>query len=270
MNTKLTQLIFAEKIMIMKKFKIILKLCFSLGLIGLTFQFSSAQISNKPEEKKNFVKVNLPSLFLGTASLQYERILSQHWSVDVGARYTLGFSADLSLLLTDEDSVLTSAVESSRLSTKAAYLEGRYYFKGNAGRGFYTSAIAKYNTWRIGFDFNKIDSTAGESVNMYGNWTSITTGITLGYQFKIYNNLYADWWIAGLGFGYGKLEAHLESPDFNFAQDKVDEINKILQKPDGGILNKKKSYVTNNEINLESNWDTVFSFRLGFCLAYRF
>ena len=237
----------------------------------LTFQNLIAQEAiAKFSTKKNFVKLNLPSLFLGSASVQYERILGKHWTTAIGVRYTPGFNIDLSPLLSKEDSLLEDVSEKIKLSTFAVYNEYRYYFGKETGNGIYLSGLLKYNKWKMGFDFNRIDSLASGSIDMYGNWTSLTAGLNVGYQFKIYKNFYADWWIGGVSFGYAKLGAHLGSSDLKFDPDRVKEINDILQMPDGGILNKKKSYVSENEINLESNWSSVFGLRTGFCLAYRF
>lgn len=241
-----------------------------LAMASITYSVKAQEVSIDKLKGKNFIKLNVPSILLGSASVQYERLLKNHWSAALGLRLTPGVKIDLSPLLSKEDSILKGAASNVKLNTFAVYGEARYYFKKNAGRGLYLASMLKYNQWKLGFDFNNIDSLANSPINMYGTWQNFSAGLSIGYQFKISKQFYADWWIGGLTFGYGRLGAHLKGANLDFDEEKIKEVNEILQMPDGGILNKSKSYVNKNEISLVSNWNTVFNLRFGFCLGYRF
>ncbi len=252
--------------------KQIKKTCCTLCIIIICTNNIFAQANNTKynSQKKQIIKLNVMSLYLNSISLQYEHFIGKKISAALGVRVTPNIHANLSPFIGKADSELVNAAKLSRIKTLAITTELRYYTGKQIGKGFYFGPSLRIENDIITFDFGKVMENSNQHLLMKGKNAAATIGIQTGVQFNVGNQFIVDWWIAGLGYGFSKLNASMSSPNFGFKQKDIDDMNKILQQPDGGILNKSKTYVSNQKINLTTNWHSMANFRTGLCIGYRF
>jgi hypothetical protein len=116
------------------------------------------------EMPQNIIKLNIPSLAVGTASLFYERVLNEQMSLQLGASYT---------------SIKSDWLLNVRYRGYAITPEFRYYFSSTeAPRGFFVAPFARYRysdvTGNINRDGQQLPANA--KISAYG------AGVMIGGQ----------------------------------------------------------------------------------------
>jgi len=188
----------------------------SLAAILGTATCLKAQTDSKDEswqENKNMAKMNVPALLLNTFSFQYERAIGSNMSVAFGARLMpksgIPYKEKISSWVDEDNTKKTFAF--MKTSNFAFTPEVRFYSGKGVFRGFYVAPylrFARFNA-EAPFDFT-IDipttppTTATETIFFKGDINTFTGGAMIGAQWKLTKQLYLDWWIVGLNYGFSK------------------------------------------------------------------
>ncbi len=193
-------------------------------------------------ERKNEVKLNLPSLALKTLSLQYERDLRPHLTAALGIRFSPASSLPFRDALTvsggvgSSDDVVLEGIRNTRLRNFAITPEVRYYFRRDGeARGLYGALFGRYASNGITSSFRTSStstSTGYRDVVVDGSFTAGSIGLMLGAKFRLSNTVMLDWWIAGPMYTSGTLNL-----DVDLGQDVLtpDDRDKIQRDADRGV-----------------------------------
>ena len=158
----------------MKKLKLFI-LCCLLGL-GLT----------QAQEKANAVKFNLFGAFAGNYMFGYERAFNENMSAQLAIGYiTIPMSQ-----------TYNEATGDGSTSGFIFIPEFRYYFGGDAVKGFYASPLVRIRMVNKTFNDNSpasfITSTDGIDYDYTESKTSVGGGLVLGYQVVMFDALALD------------------------------------------------------------------------------
>lgn len=191
--------------------------------LALLLSFSALPLA----AQRNVVKFTPLRLAVGSLNGAYERVLSDHVS--------LGLGANASFLYGNSDFVFdTEVIEGSNFAYSSSDLNGltltpeaKIYVGGNAPRGFYLNPFVRY----LGYTqtgSGTYTGSAGEvsSVNLRTRFSGGGAGFGIGAQWLIADMISIDWY-GGLGLavtGVG-VSATGQGALFNDAQAFVDEIN---------------------------------------------
>lgn len=134
-------------------------------LSGLFGQINNARYKFKEVEKKNIIKINLLSPFLGTLSLQHERIINSESSFQTGLYYFSGL-------------IYNQQIPVRGISITTEY---RYYLVDDAPRGIYLQPF-----FRIARFWSNDPSIS--NANFYGT----VVGMVLGKQWIFFDKFSLD------------------------------------------------------------------------------
>jgi hypothetical protein len=223
---------------------------------------------------KNIVKLNVAAIGLKNLSAQYERILNKKLSIGVGLRYMpmtqLPFKATLQdKVLKQYEGWQSYGDIKFDLSNYAVTPEFRYYFGRGYGRGLYLASFVRYARYTVNsevhYDVTYKGQQFAETIPVNGNFTTITGGLMLGAQWKLYKSLYLDWWI--LGPQYGAVNGTFIGTR-NLDNDEQEAVRIAANQYDIPYMNKSVE-VSSSGMRLTVNgpWTGV---RAGLCLGIRF
>ena len=264
-----------------KKINCMGKYFFSLSIL-LFFFFGVRSQSMAPEKsldvlKKNIVKVNLSAIAVEAYTIQYEHVVNKAQSIAL----TVGLSPNVPLpfkqtLLNDfkGNSDARRAIETTVFSKYTATLEYRFYFSGNAPKGFYFAPFARYMNMKIGQDYTFTPSDGLlHHAHMNGKFDGIGAGFLLGDQFLIGKNWAIDWWIIGPFYG-SNITADFIGTDpmmGDMSQQDLDNLKNNIESVKLPLY-KTSATVTPSTNTVEAKLvGPYFGLRaMGVCLAYRF
>jgi hypothetical protein len=197
----------------------------------------------------NAVKINFAALLFNNISLQYERQINDHWSIQMGAGFKWG--GDIPKVVGLGDFLISS--NTTGLRGYAFAPEARYYFNMCDGAhpmtglygGIYSKMTRLYDD--LGFHF-----WSGEElidVTGYGNMHELGIGLQLGYQFTIKRHLLIDLMFMGPRTSQIWLNLELDS-------DYAGEIIPLIEQE----INKKLEYFGMDPISIPSSASTQVKF----------
>ena len=261
--------------------KLFTKSLFIAILVALVASASAQTDSVKVKGMgKNLFKVSLTSLALNTYSFSYERKIGNKISLGLGYRVMpegeLPLKSNFESIIDDPETF--KHVDNLITGNTAFTPEIKFYFGKGVFRGFYIAPyarIAKY-TGKLPFDFEYDDdantSTPDKSatINMKGDISTVTGGLSFGAQWKLSKIVYLDWSILGPAYGSSKgsiTGTMAELSDANVRAGLKEELKKI---EDSGIpLVKITTQVTDKEARADFTgpWANI---RASIGLGFRF
>ncbi len=218
------------------------------------------------QAQDNQIKLNLFALALGNVSLQYEHTLKEHSSICLGV--SILPSRYLPTVITDKDS--SGALKLLSFSGFSFTPEYRYYFSGNAPKGFYIAPYLRYSKYgvdKLGVEYHSNTTNKDERVYVDGTLKSTTVGLMFGTQWKLGAHMTLDWWI--VGFGFGSQSATLTGVG-NFTQSDIEDIKVQIADLDSNIPGTLTSDVTSTSVSVKYEIGSVAFRASGLCLGYRF
>lgn len=168
---------------------------------------SSSVVSS---DVQNLVKLNPLSLFTKTASVSYERVLSDNLSLQLGVQYTLPRKARI--LGVD---LLGENGEMNRFSITP---ELRYFPSGHAPTGFYLAPFVRYANFSAKGDITKDITGDGTAETFSGKITQSTysLGGVIGGQWLFGEHVSLEAYIGPyLSLGNLKVSQNLSEDDYN-------------------------------------------------------
>ncbi|WP_290370154.1 DUF3575 domain-containing protein [Emticicia aquatica] len=239
------------------------------------------------EAKTESIKLNLSAAALGAATIQYEKVLGNHFSLAIGAGYRLKKLIPYAQKLEKYVDFADNRIDyisfdnvkktESKIGLFHVTPELRFYFgKKGAPIGTYLSIFGKYNSFHgdvpvfIDIDYKGLPVRLELPVNT--KLQSYSGGLMLGRQFRLGNRFTLDWYIIGGHFGtakvHGESNQNLEGFDDDFRtrlRNKIIETFKINENYLGLVVDNQGVRIDNvrqlNYYNLRG---------LGFNLGYRF
>ena len=253
----------------------------------IPFLFLISIHSFAQEERRALVKLNLSAAVVGTATLQYERVLNKHFSFTLGAGYRpknlfpyakkLEKYVDFADGKIDYISFDNVKKNESKIGMFHVTPELRFYFgKKEAPIGMYLSVFGKYNDFHgdipvfVDTDYKELPVRLELPVDTKIKTTSV--GLMIGRQFRLGNRLTFDWYIIGGHFGrvtvHGESNQNLDGFDDDFRtrlRNKILTTFKINEDYLGLVVDNQGVRIDNvrqlNYLNLRG---------FGFNLGYRF
>ncbi|WP_394991494.1 DUF3575 domain-containing protein [Emticicia sp.] len=248
----------------------------------LTFIHSFAQ-----EEKQSVVKLNFSAAVLGSATIQYEKALSNRMSLVIGAGYRpkklVPFAKNAGKFIDFADNridyITLDNVKKSESTMGNFHItpELRFYFgKQAAPIGLYLAIFGRYNDYHgdvpvfVDTDYKNVPVRLELPVDT--RLKTYSGGLMLGKQFNLGKRFTFDWHIVGGHFGrvtvHGESNQNLEGFDDDF---RTRLRNKILT-----TFNINENYlglvVDNQGVRIDNarqlNYLNLRGF--GFNLGYRF
>lgn len=167
--------------------------------------------SIKVDSKNNLIKFNVFILSAPNFSLQYERNIFKKKSVGISFNYIghqkLPFYRLMAKRLGNHE-YTKEQLRNISLEGYSISPEFRFYFGKENFKGFYISPFVKYSMYNVNFPLQYKVNSFYEKINFKGNLNAFTAGISLGFQWKIANNLYIDWLVIGPNIGYSNNFLH--------------------------------------------------------------
>ena len=246
----------------------------ALGIILCTIPFAKVGAQENP----NLVKLNLFPLTTGTVSVEYERALTQKFTLGAMFSYRssnskLPFASTVNSFVDDSD--VKNILEKTTLGATSFAVEGRFYTGANgAFRGFYLAPYIKYANYAVGTPIPvDVEPPAGyediKEVLAKGNINAITAGLGIGIQFRLTDNVALDWRIIGPGYGTGSGTLK-GTPDRDLTPDEQqevrDQIDDLEDIPFVKIQSKEVS-AKGIEFKTKSPWAGI---RTALSIGYRF
>jgi hypothetical protein len=156
---------------------------------------------------RNMAKVNL-SAFAGKGfNLQYEHQLARRLTAALGyskiPTSNIAFKSLIQSYIDQQEYGPEVKVGDAKLGTSIFTPELRYYFgKEGAFHGLYVAAYARFGHYDVEGPFSYTTSTGTRTDLLFiGSLDATTGGLMAGSSFKLYKQLYLDWWIIGGSIG---------------------------------------------------------------------
>jgi len=250
------------------------------NVFDISFKTDAAFNKNHETSKpaNNLIKLGFPILNQPALSIQYERYLYK--------KIYLGFSANY---VSEQEFFLLKMIAKHRIKNNFAQQqlrnvkteivsfspEVKFYFGKDTFEGFYVAPFVRFSNYRVNFPLQYIEDVITDNyqqVNFSGNFNTLTFGLSIGAQWKIYKNFYLDWLIVGPHFGNSKETLRLNS-NLNATQQKgiiksIEVVKKAMEID--GVPNINLVYEVNDdggEINFKNPWAGA---RLQIGLGVRF
>ncbi len=252
----------------------------------LLFAFSNAQSSLDKEgnsspkketdnRKMNIIKVNLfPAAVIKNYSFQYERVITKHFSIALGARFMpnsgIPFKNRIISIADVSDPDASDAINKFKMSNFAITPELRLYLsKKGYGRGFYIAPYYRYASFRsdelpIGYTD---DSNQEQTITLKGDIKTNSTGLMFGAQWFLGKVITLDWWIIGAHYGTSKGTFVGTTTMTLSAQEQAD-IQQAIDDFDIPVIKIVSSVNANGAtVNMSGPWAGI---RGGLTLGFRF
>jgi hypothetical protein len=255
--------------------------------IKIVFFIFIAVQSFAQEDRDKVIKLNLSAAVLGGATLQYEKVLGEHFSLAIGGGYRpkahIPYAKELEKYVDYADnridyiSFQNVRKTESKIAMYHVTPELRFYF-GNKGApiGTYLAIFGKYNNIHgdvpvfVDTDYKgvpvRLELPVDTKINTYSG------GLMLGKQFRVGNRFTFDVYAIGAHFGrakvHGQSNQNLEGFDDDFRtrlRNKILDTFKINEDYLSLVVDNQGVRIDNarplNYLNLRG---------LGFNLGYRF
>ncbi|KAB1067781.1 DUF3575 domain-containing protein [Tamlana haliotis] len=222
--------------------------------------FSQTPVLNK----KNEVAFVVTDLIDGSFQLKYERVISDHFSVDLGLGYK-GEKGLINLSGLDTEKIKTSDLTYTGIKVVP---EVRYYLNNirqTGMTGFYLGAYVKYSHFKSDLDGEYVDD-AGTPFDLEfdANIDITSVGLMVGYKLPISKRFSIDFLIAGPGSGFYNIsiENQRDLPDEFY-----DDLNEALEKY--SLFDYLNGDFRFSQVKRRSDL-RLLSFRYGVSLTYAF
>jgi hypothetical protein len=252
-------------------------------LLFHAYFYAQAQINYLQNEKgkrfkPNILKANLGALALQAASVQYEMLLPQNFSLCIGARHRPNGGLPYKKYFTNrvkDSPELMHMVNMLQFSSTSITPELRYYFsKKNIAEGFYLGVLYKYDTYQLAYKNANITLANGMplTVNFLGKYTNSGFGFQAGGQIINKHNFVTDWWLVSGIVNKTKTYLGTTSENFNMTQEELNafQANYSDIRLHGGYFFKNANVIANNQELAVQNTSIGFGARIGLCLGYKF
>lgn len=192
----------------------------------LLLVFCATSISDfvhvQAQSHRNVVKLDLFALTSRTFCLNYEFVVNDKQSAQVGLAYKIptklpGFMVDLAISEGSERDIQINQTKTHSIAFAAEY---RFYSgkKKEAPNGFYVAPFLKYKTQgiEIGGSYDHSESNTfdiGADIDIDLN--SLGGGVQLGAQWLLGDRVALDWSFFGFGLSRSKLKINFQSADPN-------------------------------------------------------
>lgn len=170
------------------------------GLITLSSSYAQKTQSVSTDDGINLIKLNLPSLFMKTLNVQYERAIYGKTSVGLGLRIMPKGSLPFGSSLNNIDDQLGSL----EMGNFAVTPEIKFYLGDGVFKGFYVAPFLKYANYNTSINYEFTSNNKTEIMPLSGKLNTYTVGVLLGAQWRIANKLYLDWSIFGPQYGISR------------------------------------------------------------------
>lgn len=230
----------------MNKTSYLILLCFLFSCYNYAQEadFTHYETDFNVEEEKtevslnNQIKVNLATLLWSTGSINYERQVSNRWTIGLTANYrpksSPPFKSTFQELFGDKSkSYQDYAFDADYLEYGNWSISPEvkvYLGKWGAFRGFYIAAFIKYENIDIDYDLPLNFNANGSNITTYlplkGGLKPWSGGIYIGHQWEISCNWYIDLQIIGGNFGGGNLDVYANQI---LSQDEQDRITSFAE-----------------------------------------
>lgn len=256
-------------------------------VLALACITAKAQVATEEErtlENPNVVRLNLLTLIGGKISVEYERILSKRIAVGaaVNLRPESGLPFRSTLIDLVDDSEVNSLLDGMKSSSTAFVPEVRFYLSKNGyGRGFYLAPYAKFAklNYSAPYTYNVEVNFQGESVydreeviNLKGDLSTVTAGLSAGINFKLTKNIFLDWRIIGPGYGSSKGGLNgkmtLDAKEQDGLREQLGSLKESLN--DLPLKFEMDYQVDANGAEITVNKSPWASIRSGLSIAYKF
>lgn len=258
-------------------------ICSFLVVILCGFTTSEA-VAQYVADGKNMVKFNALTLIGGKFSFEYERLLTNR--VTVGT--AVSFRPDKALPFRDrvrdwvDDENLHVVLDGMRSSNFSVTPEVRFYTSSRGPfRGFYIAPYVKYASYQANmpFDFDVEMEYEGQTVYdrteripLDGSFQSFTGGVSVGFNFKLSEQLHLDWRLIGPGYGSAKGDITgtmaLNADEQAALREALRELQFELEDLPIPLSTDYEVSNTGARINLlNSPWASI---RTGLSISYRF
>lgn len=238
----------------------------ALFVIIITFITSNIH-SQTHEEKPNFkneIDFMVSDLIDGAYQLQYERLITKNFSLNLGVGYK-GPEGLVRLSGLNKENLKTGEITYSGFRV---IIEARYYIKQTSiysGDGFYFGAYLKNSNYKTDLNGTYIDDGLETYKLAFDADIGVTSiGLMVGYKLPISKRLSIDFLFAGPGKGtYDfKLKNNEDLPE-EFYED----FNKALE--EYSLFDFLNGDFRFSDSNVKSKF-SIFSFRYGISLGYSF
>lgn len=151
------------------------------------------------------VKVNLSGAVFKNYQVQYERILTPRSTITVTAGASIDAPLPFKQALMDqygENDDAVRAINRTLFNKYTGTLEYRFYFSGQAPRGWYIAPFVRYINMDISQDYTYTPSDGLlHHAHMNAKFNAFGAGILLGHQWLIGNRVTLDLWLLGPFYG---------------------------------------------------------------------
>ncbi len=167
-------------------------------------------------ERRNMVKFNILPLLGGKFAFEYERLLTDRIALGAGLSIRpekgLPFASTVKGFVDEEE--LDNILDDFKSSNFSFTPEVRFYTSRRGPfRGFYVAPYAKFVSYKLAVPYqfdvdieeqgNEVYSRS-ETIPLKGILSSVTAGLSVGFNFKLKNNFHLDWRLFGPGYGTAK------------------------------------------------------------------
>lgn len=226
---------------------------------------------------RHIVKLNVPSLFVGTFSFQYEFFPVNFMSLSLGYKFTpkRGMVFEDQVIDLIEDSSGIDNLESTgekffrefEFRGSAVTPEVRFYLGQGYGKGFYLGPFIRFDNYKFSseYDFNTLEDQY--LIDFDGKYKGFGYGLNIGSQFKIGRHFTID---TSLGPYFTNVKIDFNSvSNYNLSDAEVEQLRKELsdfELPNGDT----EIVLTNNSARMKLTSDNFFNLRFNLGVGFRF
>lgn len=217
--------------------------------------------------RKNLIKLNGLALSTGTVSIQYERLITEKFTIAANVNYMpkekLPFLSSIESLIDDAET--NKQIKNAKLGSFSFTPEAKYYFGKEEFKGFYIAPFIRFASYNLDLPISYDYEGNKESINIDGKVNTFSAGLAFGAQWKLSKDFYLDWLI--LGPHYGSSNGDL-SGNRTLNQEEQDAVNKSLKDLDIPMVDY--SYEVNSQgakAKLSGPWAGI---RTSLSIGYRF
>ncbi len=222
----------------------------------------NAQVGKEKNDLfRNNVSIDPFGLFFGSIQGTYERSINSSMSVglNVGYKYNSGiFSVDG----IDIDKISTKKFEFSGIKIIPEF---RWYLEKGGMTGFYIGGYLKYQNYKTPIEGIYTDNNnQTSSIDLLARVETTAVGLQVGYKLVIKKRFFADFLIAGPGFGSNTFEIKENKP---VPQGFYNDFNDALE-----VYNLYDNYKLDIKLDANQKSDKVNlpAFRYGIKVGYMF
>ncbi|WP_162086952.1 DUF3575 domain-containing protein [Chryseobacterium aquaeductus] len=210
---------------------------------------------------RNNISIDPFGLFFGSIQGTYERSISSSMSIglNVGYKYNSGI---FSVEGIDIDKISTKKFEFSGIKIIPEF---RWYLEKGGMTGFYIGGYLKYQNYKTPIEGIYTDNNYQTSpIDLVAQVKTTAVGLQVGYKLVIKKKFFADFLIAGPGFGSNTFEIKENKP---LPQGFYNDLNDALE-----IYNLYDNYKLDVKFDTNQKTDKINlpTFRYGIKVGYMF